>query len=289
MNKVLILIFIFMSTVGLQGQTIDLIPYLCDSKWGFCTTSGNEIIEAKYDSVDFFLGNTAVVEINSKYGLIDKTGKLILDAKFDEIVRYDQKNPSVRVRKGKKWRIYDENGKRKRRISITSSIIYDCVTINSTFNYVDLYVYSKNDKYGLLKYGKNDSLNHKEVNYGDLIYDEYLDFEGENIIAFRIDESWQLYDYSGKLLSINSYDKIDKNSIGRRNECYYKVTKDGKIGLISKSGEEIIKPKYKSIEMLPEEVYKKIDYWSKIELFKVQSETQSLYYVNKKGFEYLCQ
>lgn len=291
MNKVLI--FMFISIVGIQGQTIDLIPYLCDAKWGFCTTSGTEIIEAEFDSVDFFLGNTAVVQLDSKYGLIDKTGKTILETKFDEIVRYNDKNLSVKVRRGKKWKIYDENGKRKRKrkrkLVITSHTIHDCVRVNPKIKYSDIYVYSKNGKYGLLKYNKNDSLNKKEVIYGDLIYDEYLDLGVENMVALKIDENWKLYDYSGKLLNINSYDKIDTNSIGRRNEFYFKVTKDGKIGLISKEGVEIIKPKYNKVEMLPEEIYIKMDYWSKIEIFKVYSEGEDWYYINKEGFEFNCQ
>lgn len=40
--------------MGLMAQDFDLIPYLCDSKWGFADKMGQVKIPIKYDSVGFF-------------------------------------------------------------------------------------------------------------------------------------------------------------------------------------------------------------------------------------------
>lgn len=287
MEKVIIIIC--MSIVVLKGQTIDLIPYSCNGQWGFCTNSGDVIIEAKYDSVCFFIDKTAVVQLNSKYGLIDKSDKLILEPKYDEIIRYNYSIPLVRARRGKKWKTYDQSGKRERKCSITSRKIGDCISINPKVDFARFYIYTANNKYGLKRFIKNDSSEIIKVIYDEPIYDEYVDLGVENVIAFRIAKKWNLFDCEGELLSKDHYDKIETTPIGRGNEIYYRVVRDGKVGLISQFGKEIIEPKYKSIEMLSEETYLNIGYWSKVELFRVQSVNQGYYYISKDGIEYICQ
>jgi serine/threonine protein kinase len=61
---------------------ITLIPFRKGDKWGFSDENKKIIIEPKYDDVEQFSNDRALVALKDLYGFIDKTGKEIIEIKY---------------------------------------------------------------------------------------------------------------------------------------------------------------------------------------------------------------
>lgn len=61
------------------------LPYTRNNKWGYTDMDGNELIEARFDSVVFFEGDIARVTHNGKWGVIDREGKEVIPVKYKKI------------------------------------------------------------------------------------------------------------------------------------------------------------------------------------------------------------
>ena len=70
-------------------------------KWGLISKSGEEIVSAKYQSIEPFKGDYARVSVDDKYGFIDKTGKEIIACQYDDTE--DIENGLVKVNSMGMW------------------------------------------------------------------------------------------------------------------------------------------------------------------------------------------
>lgn len=71
------------TTVSAQEKTesVKLFRIIKNGKFGFIDKKGNIVIEPKFDDVQDFSEDLALVTLNRKKGFIDKTGKLVIEPK----------------------------------------------------------------------------------------------------------------------------------------------------------------------------------------------------------------
>ncbi|MGZ5189645.1 MAG: WG repeat-containing protein [Flavisolibacter sp.] len=67
------------------GKNYGRTPVKFNGKWGYIDESGKEVIPTRYDTVDAFYKNNALVVINNKIGIIDRDGKEKVAIKYDAI------------------------------------------------------------------------------------------------------------------------------------------------------------------------------------------------------------
>jgi hypothetical protein len=77
-------------------------------KWGFIDNSGNQVIQAKYDSCDQFKYGYSRVRSGNKWGVIDKSGNEVFAAKYENIFPGEN---DIFVYLDKYWGIADKTGK----------------------------------------------------------------------------------------------------------------------------------------------------------------------------------
>ena len=68
--------------LSVGGLSEGLIRFYKDDKWCFIDSSGNQVIEPKYESVEDFRNGLAAVKINGKWGFIDTKGNIIVAPKY---------------------------------------------------------------------------------------------------------------------------------------------------------------------------------------------------------------
>jgi uncharacterized protein YqkB len=187
----------------------------------------------KLDTKTDFKNGVAIVSLNKKYGLIDKNVHFVLPYKYDNIENFYNG-----------FAIVSLNGK--------------CGQINSKG--VEK-VPCKYDKVFLLEKGRTLALRDNKQGYVDTLgieivpvkYDEIYGFN-DNIIIVKLNGKFGLVDLqSGTELISPKYDLLTKlkgdyaksNNGGTPNAD--NIVIDGKWGLVSSSGKEIIPPKYNYI------------------------------------------
>jgi len=81
-------------------------------KWGLIDSLGNNLIEKKYDGVQFLKGtDNQVIKLSmntKKYGLMDTLGQLLVDLKYDEIGNFQEGR--LAVKRNNLWGYVDEKG-----------------------------------------------------------------------------------------------------------------------------------------------------------------------------------
>lgn len=60
-----------------------------DGLWGYVNSAGEMVVEAEYDRVEFFLGNTAWVQKDGLWGAVDSKGQQIIDCVYPEKYQLD--------------------------------------------------------------------------------------------------------------------------------------------------------------------------------------------------------
>ena len=196
------------------SQAEQLVVKSDKDKYGVIDTSGNIILEVKYDDIEY-LPNTGdfLVKSNEKYGVVSKTKETKIQIMYDSIELMDSDAQLYVVSKDKKYGVVDFNGKTK--------------------------IYIENDEIGIdiSKFTQNGIKN----NY----------ILADNLIPVRKDKIWGLYNKNGKQVVEFKYDSFgyvassNKDAINLLVIPDYNVLvacKNEKYTLLNSSGEELFAP-----------------------------------------------
>ena len=69
----------------------NLAAFSNDGKWGFVDSTGNVVIEPKYDEAKSFHNGYAAVKENGVWGFINKNGEMIIEPQFEDAYYFRQK------------------------------------------------------------------------------------------------------------------------------------------------------------------------------------------------------
>lgn len=186
----------------------ELIPYRIKSKWGYADVNGKIIIPVQYDSAGHFGFNK-------------------------------EKKPLATVKLNNSYFRIDKTGQKVSdtitedlRVGIRKALTLAIVQKQLRDIMISLHSNFPNEKYGYIE--RNDTILPP-------VYTAF-GFSDNELVALKEDK-WKLFSVQGKLLTSHPYDSIypfngSEVSI---------VKKDGKFGLIDKSGREILKPQYEDI------------------------------------------
>ena len=222
-----------------------------------------EVIPCRYDTAQYFREGLAVVSNNGKYGVIDKTGWEIVALKYDYINDFSG-GLAAFIFEGK-YGVIDTAG--------------DVIVQRNLYDYIDNFsagcaIVQRNYKYGLI--GKE----------GQEIVAPKYDFLyslSEGLAIFELEQKYGVVDTAGKEVAAAKYDHIAYfceglaivelngkygfiDSTGKEilvpGSCNYMYISDfsgglasvasgdneaSQLGLIDKTGREIVAPKYSSI------------------------------------------
>ena len=96
----LLAILFYLSAVCVYGQqNQEPIPININSKWGYSDNSGNILIETKYNSVERFSEDFAVVNYNGNYGFISITGEKLTPLKYENAKSFSEGRAAVMFNK----------------------------------------------------------------------------------------------------------------------------------------------------------------------------------------------
>ena len=95
MRAIISLIFIFALTRPLEAQQSSttspaLFPITVGSKYGYIDTSGNIVIQPRFDDAWRFSEGLAPVLVEDKWGFIDQTGKIVITPRFFEAMPFTE-------------------------------------------------------------------------------------------------------------------------------------------------------------------------------------------------------
>lgn len=220
--------------------------------------------------------------------MIDGNNEFIIEPEYDYLEYINSDPPHTKAFKNGEFYLFDYYGRTGRKIVSRGSRINDCVTYPNFRRQSGYLIYIDKGKYGLILCDSLKGINHDSYKRGPL-FDDYMELEIADMIALKNDDRWQIYDYFGNLINLNSFDSIQHQPIIRRKERYFKVYNSGRVGLISESGETIIDTKYRNVDLLYYKVYSNKNYLSLINYFAVESINGDKYYISINGVEYKCE
>ncbi len=216
---------IFILAMVSLADTVDLVPFHNEGKFGFYSVSKKKIaIPCEYQSVLPFDTDRKVtwVKRNNLYSLVDTEGKKISAQSYQKIGI--PARGLFPVCKDKKWGVIDSSGE----------IIVPCKYDDMRFFFLNMCSVKKKDKWGVID------------SSGEMIiptkYD-YLNILSKNIIAVKKDGLDSCIDKTGKKLF-----ELDAMPYGAFHDGLTPVlfrAKDGaRVIYINKSGKTVIPPKY---------------------------------------------
>jgi WG repeat protein len=234
--------------------TTDFLPVLVKNKWGFINPLGEEMIEAKYESVELFSEGLAIIEQNEKVGYVAKNGLEIVTPLYDDAE--DFHNGLAVVFKDDKCGVINRTGK------LVIPIIYDEISdfdnglaaaskgagygyissegipvIKFVFDEAGSFVegFAICEKNGLL--GIIDTLGNTVV---DFKYESLENFY-QGVARFGLDKNVGLISDNGVVIADAVYDEIGVFSFNRAI-----AIKSRKVGYLGVDGSLVIPLKYQS-------------------------------------------
>ena len=233
-------------------------------KWGFVDRSGKEIIPVKYDNVSAFSNGLAMVEINGTYGYINKQGLELIPVKFDWIV---DEESGYEVWYGDMRGYYNRLGKE----ILAPVYLYAQLSENGLTALVQ-----KDSTYGLIDIKTKKHIIEPNLEMAEVMnkQDHFIatrngqyavyDFAGKPLIPFakytlidNVDDSLIAVS-NGNTMAVcdvfekftvpfNTYNKISGRTYTFQDFSeltYLKVSRDGKWGCLSSTGEILIPLEY---------------------------------------------
>ena len=192
-------------------QDMMVVKKAGQEKYGVVDLDGNQILEPKYDKIEYMpVSGDFLVTNNNKVGIISKNGETKVQLMYDSIELMDQKLGLYLAKKDGKYGVLDKAGNIK--------------------------IHIENDEIGV------DISNFAQNN----IKNKYILVD--NLIPARKDKYWGLYDVNGKLVVDYKYDQIgyiasnNKNALNLLEIPDYNVfvaCKDNKYTLVNASGQEL--------------------------------------------------
>ncbi len=234
--------------------TTDFLPVLVNGEWGFINSSGVEMIEPRYSSVQLFSEGLALFEKGDLVGFVAKNGLEVVPPMYDDAEDFHE-GMAIVFMDGLCGAV-DRSGK------LVVPLIYEEISDFSN----GLAAASREGKFGFIDNAGNTLIPFKYDEAGGFT-DGYAvcDLEGsmgiidtagkivapfefeslENfrngIARFRKDDLVGLIDTSGKILTEPIYDDIGVLSSGRM-----VAIKDSRLCYLNRSGEVVIPLKYQS-------------------------------------------
>lgn len=180
--------------------------------------------------------NCLKVKKNGKYGLIDLSGKELLAPEYDSIEpMIQEKNSLITIKDGKKGLV-----------SVTGSKIigneYEDITA-LTSQYEDGYIVKNSEnKVGVIGTNKKILL--------PIEYDDIKHVYSDNTYIVKQGENWKIINTSTSTENAFNY-----NNATQINSGNIVVEKDGKYGLVTETGAEVIAPQYDNMQHIFQNYY----------------------------------
>ncbi len=204
-------------------ETSELIPYRKGSKWGFCDSEKNILIEPKYDEAYPFVEGMSLVKLNDKHGFINRTGQEIIEIRYDDANHFSEGLAMACL--DDSFGYLDKNGR--------EVIDFD---YGKASNFSEGLAYADWDNdfnsYGGLFINKSG----EEV--FEIIHYFISDFT-EGLCCVMSDDQYGFINKAGETVISLIYDNASPFSEGLA-----RVIKDRKIGFINKKGKKVHEIKY---------------------------------------------
>ena len=199
-----------------------------NDRWGFIDKTNRFVILCGYKYVGRFDEGLAPVKVGEKWGFVDKTGNQVIPCVYSDVGEFE--NGMAPVRKGKKWGYIDRNG------NLVVSCIYDHA---ENYKANGLACISINKKMGCI-----DRTGRVAI---PLIYDCIANHE--TILVAELEEKWGFIDLEGNPVEDFSVYKVlarkyDQVFINNGEVRTFSFALDGKYGLATNDGNELIPPRY---------------------------------------------
>jgi hypothetical protein len=241
-----------------KRQTSLFLPFKQNSLWGFINETGEEMIAAVYDEVNYFSEGLAAVSKNGKYGYINKSGKVMIPFMFDDAEAF--KNNSAVVSKQDKFGLLSRTGEFLIPLEyeeLTDPVEDICVVMkNGRAGYIEktgkaisklefdmatdfvdgFAIVGEDDKFGLLNSKGNLVI---ETEY------DHLSWASSEILKAENNGNWGLINRVGEILVPLAYD-----AIGDFHDDRALVSLNGKCGFVNTKGLIIIPLSYRFTENL---------------------------------------
>lgn len=199
------------------------------SKWGLIDILGNEVVETKYDDINFYDNGLIAVNLDGKWGFINSKGVEIVKPKYKELKKYDK--DLICVNLDGKWGIIDENAK---------EVVEPVYQYVSTEQHMRKYIVIKKDgKYGLL--------NRKTLEIAlDIQYQGIIELYSYEIIKIKVDNKWGILNRDTlEELLVPTYQEMGSFD---NNHGVATVKLNNKWGLIDSNGKLILEPEFDYID-----------------------------------------
>lgn len=111
-RAIFLTIFLILAATPVQAQknSLKLIPFEVNEKWGFINDKGKIVIQPQFDDADCFYEGLATVAVQDKYGFIDETGKFIIEPQYGEAYEFSEGLAPVAREKDGLWEYIDYKG-----------------------------------------------------------------------------------------------------------------------------------------------------------------------------------
>ena len=208
----------------------DILKVSKNGKYGVIDTSGKQIVECNYDSIEALKGvtNSLLTKKEGKYGIIDNVGTVIIENKYISIEPLSNKYEDGFI-------VKDEKGK--------YGVITYTKTVVAENKYDDIKNVYGNGKYYIVKNGKDwEIIDIEGKEYLKGKYDDIVFVDSQNAIVKNGKKYGVVSIENGKNIIDINYDNITYGS-GEN----YIVCKNSKYGIIDINGNKLIDFKYSNI------------------------------------------
>lgn len=231
-----------MAIVGLSSEGDPSYPFY-KYKFGVINNKGEEVVKPKYDNIQKYSENLALVMKDEKYGYIDKTGREVIKLQYVGAESFNNGTAIVYFDKGKEAILIDQTGQ------VVGSPKYvqrrpfregmSAVEKNGKWGFIDEAgmevikpVYDSTDDFydelaRVEKDGKQSFINKEGEEVIKLKYDKAGNFS-EGLVRVERESKWGYIDKSGMEVIAQFYDYVYDFKNGMA-----KVLKDGKTGYIA--------------------------------------------------------
>ncbi|MDW7694411.1 WG repeat-containing protein [Flammeovirgaceae bacterium SG7u.111] len=261
---ILFTLLIFLSNISAYAQKFgNYYPVRIDYKWGAIDSTGNVILQPKYEHMGAFNNQgLAVVKLDKKYGVVDSDGKQVLDPAFDNI-RFTKNKIAIVANNGKwglanltdsiisptNFDLIQEEADGYFKVfkdsllgisDLTGSLI--CPAIFAEINFVrkPFFFFEKNGKHGM------GTIEPKEENSYLLISSAYdsLYFLDSSLVVSRMNNLTGILDTTGQELLPPTFDHI---SILEGVNQFLQIRQGSAYGIASRKGDILVSPTYDAV------------------------------------------
>lgn len=213
-----------------KDNSISGLPF---QEWSILDGDNNFIKKVNYDSIAPIAPNLIKVMLGEKEGLADSQGNLISELRTWQILPFHGKY--ALVKEDNKYGVINGGG------SITVPVLYDTLVLGEE------YLVGLSGKEGQQKEW------HALQYSGELLFKRSCDvlaIGNQGYFSFLENSSWGFLNYKGEKSIPNQYDSVQPFINGRAIAHYM-----GSDGVISRSGEWIIRPRKDHLQHLVDDIY----------------------------------